>query len=124
MPTVFGEGNLIACHLHQFCASDQNVDLFRGTYFWPGDSTDSTTRYLAVRSRKVDIPSTKFIVGQREFNPDAVGIKQFDDLDEGVSKGFYLFDTTKAGSSNAGHEFGALLSNEEREQILEFLRLL
>ena len=35
-----------------------------------------------------------------------------------------LFDTTADGNSNAGHEYGGKLSDEERKDLLEYLKSL
>jgi mono/diheme cytochrome c family protein len=71
-----------------------------------------------------------FHVGSREFDPVKVGIAP--------SEGFWLFDTSKTGNSNRGHEFkagyvkengprngviGPLLTHEERLAIIEHLKI-
>ena len=66
-----------------------------------------------------------FYVGSREFDPKNVGFTtaKFD--------GGFLFDTSTAGNSNAGHEFrngsgkgviGPELSDDERWAIIEYLK--
>jgi hypothetical protein len=70
-----------------------------------------------------------FWTGTWEFDPVDVGFR-----DEEVQGGF-LFDTTLAGNSNAGHEFrnaprntpgviGPLLTHEQRLDIIEYLKVL
>ncbi len=58
----------------------------------------------------------KFHVGSREYDPVQVGFK--DDTNQPV------FDTLSDGNSNAGHEYGAQLTPEERLQLLEYLKSL
>jgi hypothetical protein len=64
-----------------------------------------------------------FSVGNREFDADKVGFKT-------DAKGFYTFRVVDEsgkeipGNSNAGHEYGAKLSEDERGQLLEYLKSL
>jgi RoxA-like, cytochrome c-like len=66
---------------------------------------------------------TSFSVGNREFDPDKVGFKT-------DAKGFFEFRVVDEsgkpipGNSNAGHEFGAELSEAERQQLLEYIKSL
>lgn len=73
--------------------------------------------------------SKQFWIGTLEFDPVEVGFR-----DEQVQGGF-LFDTTLAGNSNAGHEFrnapqgtpgviGPLLTQDERLDIVEYMKVL
>ncbi|MDG3007973.1 di-heme-cytochrome C peroxidase [Paludisphaera mucosa] len=57
-----------------------------------------------------------FHVGGREFDPEDVGF-----LDDPSQP---LFDTRADGNSNAGHEYGADLTPEERKNLLAFLKSL
>ena len=59
----------------------------------------------------------KFQVGSREFDPDKVGLK---------SDGYngFLFDTSRRGNSNAGHNYGTGLDKEKRLDLLEYLKSL
>jgi cytochrome c5 len=68
-----------------------------------------------------------FYVGSREFDPKNVGYST------APFEGGFEFDTTKTGNSNAGHEFkngagpgiiGRELSDDERRQIVEYLKTL
>ena len=59
-----------------------------------------------------------FVVGAREFDPEKVGFQ---------SEGYdgFLFDTSKRGNRNTGHEYGARsLTETERLDLLEYLRTL
>jgi mono/diheme cytochrome c family protein len=59
----------------------------------------------------------KFFVGSRTYDPVHLGyVNEKDPL-----RGFEL-DTTKSGNSNSGHEYGTKLSEEEKMQLLEFLK--
>lgn len=69
----------------------------------------------------------QFYVGNLEFDPALVG------YETGKRNGLFLFDTSKDGNSNQGHEFnntqdkgviGPLLSVAEREALIEFLKTL
>jgi hypothetical protein len=57
-----------------------------------------------------------FKVGSREFDPLNVG---FD-----LASGTFEFDTAVVGNSNKGHEYGKQLTDEERWQLVEFLKTL
>jgi hypothetical protein len=65
----------------------------------------------------------KFSVGNREFDAEKVGFKT-------DAKGFYTYqvvdenDKEIPGNSNAGHEYGAKLSEDDRSQLLEYLKSL
>jgi cytochrome c5 len=63
-----------------------------------------------------DQRTRKFFVGNREFDPKHVGYRS--------DSGPFEFDTSLVGNSNAGHEFGADLSIDERQQLLEYLKSL
>jgi RoxA-like, cytochrome c-like len=56
-----------------------------------------------------------FPVGLREYDPDKLGLRT--DL-----KGTFTFDTSLPGNSNAGHEFGTGLSEDDRRALLEYLK--
>jgi hypothetical protein len=60
----------------------------------------------------------KFWVGGRELDPVAVG----NESDEGPNRS--LLDTSLPGNSNAGHAFGTQLPDEEKRDLLEYLKSL
>jgi cytochrome c len=63
----------------------------------------------------------RFAVGQLEFDPVKVGHKS--DPNDPLAP--YIFDTSLAGNSNQGHEFGTnSLNDEQRWQLLEYLKTL
>lgn len=81
-----------------------------------------------------DYRSREFVVGQREFDPEKVGYKQFSSPEEGGKQGFFVYKTDVLGNDNSGHEFGAVsfqladyldsdqvdkLSDEQRTQLNE-----
>jgi hypothetical protein len=41
-----------------------------------------------------------------------------------ADEGAYIFDTTIAGNSNAGHDYGTQLSTDEKRELIEFLKTL
>jgi hypothetical protein len=57
-----------------------------------------------------------FKVGSREFDPLNVG---FD-----LATGTFDFDTNAVGNSNKGHEYGKQLTDDQRWQLVEFLKTL
>ena len=59
----------------------------------------------------------KFFVGSRKYDPVHLGY-----VNEKDDQRVFEFDTTKSGNSNSGHEYGTKLSEEERMQLLEFLK--
>jgi hypothetical protein len=60
----------------------------------------------------------QFYVGNREFDPQAVG------LVTGDTTHASLFDTTLPGNSNAGHAYGTTLSDADKSDLLEYLKSL
>ena len=61
-----------------------------------------------------------FRVGTREFDPVRVGYR----TDEAAGNGF-VFDTSKKGNSNVGHEYGVgKLSDEQRWALVEYMKTL
>ncbi|HEX7149943.1 MAG TPA: di-heme-cytochrome C peroxidase [Thermoanaerobaculia bacterium] len=60
----------------------------------------------------------KFYVGNRELDPINVGFVST------PGEGLFLFDTSIHGNSNNGHEWGTTLSNEERRDLVEYLKSL
>ncbi len=59
-----------------------------------------------------------FYTGNREFDPVKVGQISSD------QPGSFEFDTSLYGNSNSGHEYATDLSEEERYQLIEFLKTL
>jgi mono/diheme cytochrome c family protein len=60
----------------------------------------------------------QFYVGSREIDPVNVG------LDTEAYPGGFQFDASLAGNSNAGHAYGTQLSDEEKWDLIEFLKSL
>lgn len=64
-----------------------------------------------------------FTVGSRQFDPESVGFRA-------DAPGFFEFRTHDddgnpiPGNSNAGHEYGVEISDEERGQLIEYLKTL
>jgi hypothetical protein len=65
--------------------------------------------------------SKTFFLGTREYDAEAVGYVDTPTFD-GVPS--FQFDTALPGNSNAGHEYGAVLSDAQRKELLEFLKTL
>ncbi len=60
----------------------------------------------------------RFAIGQRDYDPKQVGFR----TDIPLPKAKYVVDTTKPGNSNAGHGFGAQLTDAERWDLIEYLK--
>lgn len=59
-----------------------------------------------------------FYVGSMEFDPEEVGFKST------RSRKTFRFDTSLPGNRNSGHTYGTTLNDEERRDLLEFLKTL
>lgn len=59
-----------------------------------------------------------FFVGSRQYDFEKVG------FDSSPGSSAFVFDTTKSGNSNAGHEYGTDLCPQEKEDLIEFLKTL
>ena len=57
-----------------------------------------------------------FHLGSQEFDPVHVGFKE--------DPNGILFDTSLTGNANSGHEYGADLTDQERRELLEYLKSL
>jgi mono/diheme cytochrome c family protein len=62
---------------------------------------------------------TRFPMGQREYDPDKVGY-----VTEMSEPPRFTFDVSMPGNSNAGHEYGTDLSEDEKRDLLEYLKSL
>jgi mono/diheme cytochrome c family protein len=58
----------------------------------------------------------QFKVGSREYDVDNVGFR--------TDQGEFTFDATQPGNSNAGHEFGAEWDDDQRRDVIEYLKSL
>lgn len=59
----------------------------------------------------------KFFVGSRNYDPVRLGY-----MNEQDALRIFTFDTTQPGNSNAGHEYGTSLSEDQKMQLLEFMK--
>ena len=62
-----------------------------------------------------------------DFDPERVGLKHevvSSSADRNTRDGRLVYDTTREGMGNGGHDFGAALSAEQRADLLEYLRSL
>jgi hypothetical protein len=55
-----------------------------------------------------------FLVGSREYDTKKLGYR--------TDRAGFTFDTTRMGNSNAGHTFGTMLDDAEKEDLLEYLK--
>ena len=51
--------------------------------------------------------------GSRTFDPAALGY---------ADEGSYVLDTNVTGNSNAGHDYGSELSEDQKRDLIEFLK--
>lgn len=58
-----------------------------------------------------------FLTGSREFDPKKVGFAT-----DGAAGATFLLDTSLDGNHNSGHTYGTALSDEERLDLLEYLK--
>jgi hypothetical protein len=77
-------------------------------------SVPSLAQLLLPPSQRI----TKFYLGSREFDPVNVGFIT------SKTPGAFLYDTTLPGNSNEGHIGGATLNEQQRKELLEFLKTL
>jgi hypothetical protein len=70
-----------------------------------------------------DRPAT-FWVGSREFDPAQVGLVSSSSAASPSSPAAFQFDVSLPGNSNAGHEYGMTMTDDERAQLLEYLKTL
>jgi len=63
----------------------------------------------------------RFFVGSRQYDPVDVGFRSVE-AEGGVS--YFAFDTSVPGNSNAGHPMAVSLPEEEKRQLIEFLKSL
>jgi mono/diheme cytochrome c family protein len=59
----------------------------------------------------------KFFIGSRKYDPMHLGY-----VNEKDDQRVFEFDTTRSGNSNSGHEYGTQLTEEEKMQLLEFMK--
>ena len=62
--------------------------------------------------------SQTFYVGSWHFDPKEVGYRSY------PSKRAFMFDVSLPGNSNAGHEYGTDLTEDERWDLVEFMKTL
>jgi hypothetical protein len=60
----------------------------------------------------------RFPIGHRDFDPKKVGFR----TDVPLAEAKYVVDTTNPGNANTGHTFGATLSDQERWDLIEYLK--
>ncbi len=62
--------------------------------------------------------SVTFRMGSTSIDPVKVGV------DSSAKDATFVYDTTKPGNHNSGHEFGAGLTDDQRWQLVEYLKTL
>ena len=76
---------------------------------------------LAQMLTKPDQRVKRFFVGSRQYDPESVGFRSLES-ESGVS--FFALDTSLKGNSNSGHPFGTDMGDEEKRQLIEYLKTL
>ena len=61
----------------------------------------------------------KFYIGAWDYDPRRVGLLVYSPFTDA-----FLLDTRLPGNSNAGHEYGINLSDDDRAALLEYLKTL
>lgn len=59
----------------------------------------------------------KFAIGSRKYDVAHLGY-----VNEKDEQRYYEFDTSQPGNSNSGHEYGTTLTEDEKLQLLEFMK--
>lgn len=67
---------------------------------------------------------SKFCVGSQEFDPKNIGFKFKPSKSGKCGKNSTLFDTTLTGNWNTGHNYAKDLDDDERMDLLEYLKTL
>jgi hypothetical protein len=80
-------------------------------------SVPSVYHLLLPRSQR----PTTFRVGQREFDPVQLG---YSESAGAAQSSAFTFDVSQPGNSNAGHEYGTALTDEQRFELIEYLKVL
>ena len=65
---------------------------------------------------------TSFTLGSREYDTKTLGYRSTPDAPSAGP--LFVFDTTKAGNSNAGHVYGMQLSDDDKWALIEYLKIL
>jgi mono/diheme cytochrome c family protein len=102
---------------HQYKARPLNGIWATGPFLHNG-SVPTLSELLKPDTERVK----QFYVGSWRLDPVNVGITFDAPQENGVD--LFLFDTTLHGNSNAGHNFGTGLSDEEKKQIIEYIKTL
>jgi hypothetical protein len=76
---------------------------------------------LAELLKKPEERAKTFFVGTRQFDPVDVGQKNVPE-EGGVQ--YFNFDTSLRGNSNTGHPYGTDLMEEEKRQLIEYMKTL
>jgi len=79
---------------------------------------NGSVRTLSELLKPVAEREETFWIGSRKFDPETVGFASYPAL------GHQLFDTTQPGNLATGHDYGTQLPDEEKIQLLAFLRSL
>ena len=66
----------------------------------------------------VDERPKKFHLGHRKYDPKHVGYEL------SVEKPVFVYDVDTIGGSNSGHEFGTDLKEDERWEVVEYMKTL
>jgi hypothetical protein len=59
---------------------------------------------------------SKFKVGSRDYNVNTVGYE--------IDRGPFIFDTSIPGNRNTGHDYGTKLSPAQKQQLIDYLKML
>ena len=110
-------GNTAAAPTNEYKARPLNGIWATGPFLHNG-----SVPTLAELLKPEDQRPRAFYVGSWVLDTKDVGIKA-DAPEEGGVK-LYRFDTTLEGNSNAGHNYGTRLSDDEKRQLIEYIKTL
>lgn len=105
------------------CGNEEKPAMYRAR---PLNAVWATAPYLhngsvpsiaALLTPPEDRPPT-FRVGSRTIDPEVLG------FESGPGEGRVIYDTSIRGNSNAGHEYGTTLSEQEKRDLIEYLKTL
>jgi mono/diheme cytochrome c family protein len=102
---------------HQYKARPLNGIWATGPFLHNG-SVPTLTELLKQDTERVK----QFYVGSWALDPVNVGITFDAPKEDGVD--LFLYDTSRGGNSNAGHNFGTELSPEQKKQLIEYIKTL
>src|SRR5207248_975555 len=76
---------------------------------------NGSVRTMAELLTQPSARAKSFLRGSQVYDPEKIGFRD---------EGSYVLDSSSAGNSNAGHDYGTGLSSGEKRELIEFLKTL